>query len=404
MPQEWYWARATAWLQLAIAYQLAGQLERAYTMLAAGQLEDTDVIHAPRVRVTGAGALIDWMAGDLPRFMQTSQSVISISHAANLHESLGYGHYFLATACYQRNQLAAAEQHASIVQAQRYACDPIAVVQSAFILAMVHQARCRPEEARQMLAHVNGYLVETHSEALLPAVQAFGAELAAMQGDLATAGEWAATVGPLLPFSIMAFFYAPQLALPRILIRLDTPTSRRQAAAALARVEAFVTATHNTRYMIDVLALRALCAAEEGDAPAAQQTLEQAVRLAQPGGFIRVFVDLGPTMAELLERLARRGIAMDYIRQILDAFPTGSAPSPLLRSTAQPALVEPLTNRELEVMALLAQRLSDKEIAQRLIISERTAKRHTANIYQKLGVNNRREAVTTAIALGILPA
>jgi LuxR family maltose regulon positive regulatory protein len=147
-----------------------------------------------------------------------------------------------------------------------------------------------------------------------------------------------------------------------------------------------------------------LCAAEEGDAPAAQQTLEQAVRLAQPGGFIRVFVDLGPTMAELLERLARRGIAMDYIRQILDAFPTGSAPSPLLRSTAQPALVEPLTNRELEVMALLAQRLSDKEIAQRLIISERTAKRHTANIYQKLGVNNRREAVTTAIALGILPA
>jgi LuxR family maltose regulon positive regulatory protein len=409
MPQEWYWARATAWLQLAIAYQLAGQLERAYTVLAEGQLEDTAVIHAPRVRVAGAGALIDWMAGDLSRFIQTSQTVISISHAANLHESLGFGHYFLATACYQRNNLAAAEQHANIVKAQRYVSDPIAVAQSAFILAMVHQARGRPEAARQMLVQVNDYLLETHSQALLPGVQAFGAELAAVQGDFATAGEWAATVGPLLPFSIMAFFYAPQLALPRILIRLDTPASRRQAAAALARVEAFVTATHNTRYMIDVLALQALCAAAEGNAPVALQSLEQAVRLAQPGGFIRVFVDLGPAMAELLERLARRSAAVDYIRQILEAFPSGSAPfasapSPSRRSTTQPDLVEPLSNRELEVMALLALRLSAKEIAQRLIISERTAKRHTANIYQKLGVNNRREAVTTAIALGILPA
>jgi LuxR family maltose regulon positive regulatory protein len=409
MPQAWYWVRATAWLQLAIAYQLAGQLERAYTVLAAGQLEDTAVIHAPRVRVAGAGALIDWMAGDLSRFIQTSQTVVGISHAANLHESLGYGHCFLATACYQRNNLAAAEEHASIVQAQRYAGDPIAVAQSAFILAMVHQARGRPEEARLVLAHVNDYLLEARSEALLPAVQAFGADLAAMQGDLATAGEWAATVGPLLPFSIMAFFYAPQLALPRILIRLDTPASRRQAAAALARVEAFVTATHNTRYTIDVLALQALCAAAEGNAPAALQMIEQAVRLAQPGGFIRVFVDLGPAMADLLERLARRSAAVDYIRQILDAFPAASAPaasapSPSRRPTIQPVLVEPLSNRELEVLALLAQRQSAKEIAQHLTISERTAKRHTANIYQKLAVNNRRAAVATASTLGILPA
>ena len=67
-------------------------------------------------------------------------------------------------------------------------------------------------------------------------------------------------------------------------------------------------------------------------------------------------------------------------------------------------MVEPLTDRELEVLALLAQRLSAKEIAQELTITERTANRHTANIYQKLAVNNRREAVAAARALGLLPA
>ena len=79
-------------------------------------------------------------------------------------------------------------------------------------------------------------------------------------------------------------------------------------------------------------------------------------------------------------------------------------PSPSTRPASQANLIEPLTWRELEVLALLAQRLSAKEIAQRLVISEATAKKHSANIFQKLAVNNRRQAVTAAIALGLLPA
>jgi len=409
MPQAWYWTRSSAWLQLAIACQLAGELERAYTILAVGQQEEMAVIDSPRVRITGAGGLIHWMAGDLYRFMQTGHTVVRVSRAANLHETLGWGHCFLATAYYQYNDLAAAEQQANVVQKQRYAYDPIAVAQSAFILAAIHQAHSRPAEARLILENVNNYLVETRSEALLWSVQAFGAELAAVQGDYETAGRWAATVGPHIPFGIMAFFYAPQLALPRILLRMDTPASRQQAAAALAQVRAFVTATHNSRFTIDVLALQALYDDAEGDEPAALQALAQAVTLAQPGGFLRVFVDLGPPMAGLLERLARRSSAAGYIQQILDAFPAvQTTPPPPLpphhQLGPQTGLVEPLTKRELEVLSLLAQQLSAKEIAGRLMISERTVSRHTANIYQKLAVNKQREAIAAAIALGLLPA
>ena len=114
---------------------------------------------------------------------------------------------------------------------------------------------------------------------------------------------------------------------------------------------------------------------------------------------IRVFVDLGPKMAALLHQLAAQRAAPGFIARLLDAFPAARSPEPAPR---QAGLIEPLSERELEVLALLAQRLSNKEIARELSISPMTVKRHTVNIYQKLLVSGRREAVAKAVALGIL--
>ncbi len=130
--------------------------------------------------------------------------------------------------------------------------------------------------------------------------------------------------------------------------------------------------------------------------------------LAQPGSFVRVFVDLGPNMAALLGRLAARGaagVSRDYVAQILQAFAaTRSNPPPVKPPSPQPGMIEPLTRRELEVLELLAQRMTAQEIAQKLVLSDQTVKRHRANIYQKIGVHSRRDAVAEAAALGILPA
>ena len=158
-----------------------------------------------------------------------------------------------------------------------------------------------------------------------------------------------------------------------------------------------------------MLALEALLHAAEGNEPAALQALEHALILAQPGGFIRAFVDLGPGMAGLLERLPRQGFAAEYVDEILRAFAATATvvlPPAQLRRLPSPQgnLVEPLSRRELEILELLAQWLSTREIAQRLFISEGTVKRHIANIYQKLAVNKRGEAVAAATALGLLPA
>lgn len=409
MPQAWYMARVEAYLQLASAYQMFGQLARAYATLAAAQREEIADMAAPRARLSAANCFIHLIAGDLPRMLQSARHAVMFGQATDhQRESLGWGHYFLALGFYLRNDLAAAEFHANAVQAERIACHRITVVQSAIVLAAIYQARGQPAEARLALDRVNSFLAEIRSEALLPLVGAFAAELAALQGDFDTAAGWAATVGPLVPLGLMAFFYAPQLTLPKVLLRLNTPAGRQQAGEALLRLQAFVTSTHNTRFTIDVLALQALCYDAQGDGPAALHALAQAVTLAQPSGFIRNFVDLGSPLAGLLERLARRGFEPDYIQQILQAFhshPSSSGPlvPPLPGFAAQVGLVEPLTNRELDVLALLARRFSAKEIARDLVISDATVKRHLANIYDKLAVNSRRDAVAAAIALRILP-
>jgi LuxR family maltose regulon positive regulatory protein len=138
-------------------------------------------------------------------------------------------------------------------------------------------------------------------------------------------------------------------------------------------------------------ALRALLAQAQGKQETALTAAERAVCLAEPGGYLRLFVELGAEMADLLAQLAARGVAPAYIDRILAVF------------RADQSLEEDaLTSRELEILALLQKGLSDKEIAERLVLSVLTVKKHNRNIYQKLGVNGRRQAAAKAKTLNLL--
>ncbi|MFC1879704.1 LuxR C-terminal-related transcriptional regulator, partial [Chloroflexota bacterium] len=166
-----------------------------------------------------------------------------------------------------------------------------------------------------------------------------------------------------------------------------------------------------TTKVIEILLLHALAYQASGDKTQAMSQLEKALTLAEPGGFIRIFVDEGPAMAGLLYEIlshaeSLRGISPDYVRRILGAFPDAEPQQSDPPKSQAPDFeyIEPLSERETEVLHLIAAGLTNPEIAARLYLSLNTIKVHTHNIYGKLGVKNRTHAVATARALGILPS
>jgi len=155
--------------------------------------------------------------------------------------------------------------------------------------------------------------------------------------------------------------------------------------------------------VIEILNLRALAMQAAGDTQQAIKILEQSLSLAEPRGFLSTFVNEGPPMAKLLYEALSNGIFPDFIQRLLAAFPTEKTePSKKNPPHSQEELIEPLSDRELEVLQLFAEGLSRKEIAARLFISLNTVKAHTRNIFQKFGVRSQLQAVTKARMLGIL--
>jgi LuxR family maltose regulon positive regulatory protein len=153
------------------------------------------------------------------------------------------------------------------------------------------------------------------------------------------------------------------------------------------------------------LVLLAVAFDAHGERAKAAQLLDEALTLAEPGGFIRIFVDEGAPMARLLYEALSHGVHPGYVRQLLAAYPVDGTDedAPPTTPAAGTRLAEPLSARELEVLPLIAEGLSNQEIAARLYLSLHTVKAHARNIYAKLGVSSRTQAVAKGRALGILP-
>jgi len=154
---------------------------------------------------------------------------------------------------------------------------------------------------------------------------------------------------------------------------------------------------------IEILVLQALAYQLQDDTPAALTSLERALQLAEPEGYMRIFLAEGAGMGQLIRQAAGQGIMPDYTNKLLAAFEAegkasvGKSPLP----ASQP-LVEPLSQRELEVLRLFKTELSGPEIARELVVALSTVRTHTKSIYSKLDVNSRRAAVRRAEELGLI--
>jgi LuxR family transcriptional regulator, maltose regulon positive regulatory protein len=183
--------------------------------------------------------------------------------------------------------------------------------------------------------------------------------------------------------------------------------------ALLDRMLAAAAAQGRTGSIIEIQALQALALADTGDENAAVNALTRSLTLACPQGYVRVFADEGPPMAALLRRLtaaqkpeqaATRDVPLGCLAQLMRAF-GGHDEQGASRgaATAVPGLVEQLTARELEILVLLASGTSNPRIAEELVVTIDTVKKHVSHLLGKLGAANRTEAVTRARQLGLIP-
>ncbi len=160
--------------------------------------------------------------------------------------------------------------------------------------------------------------------------------------------------------------------------------------------------------VIEILILQALAHQMQEDIPAALTSLEHALKLAEPEGYMRIFLAEGASMAELIREAHTRGILPHYTRKLLSAFEAerkgiGEETLPSA-APASGSLIEPLSQRELDILRLFKTELSGPEIAQELVIALSTVRTHTKSMYNKLNVNSRRAAVKRAIELGLIKA
>ncbi len=336
--------------------------------------------------------------------------MLALATQRDLFEDIGWAHYWLGCALYQANDLTGAEAEFAAVVALRYATHAFPFSQSAFGLASIQLARGAASEARQLVDSVTVYALDMHNGRIQADAEAFRAWVGARSDALNEAAAWAAATDPDRVPAPLNTFVAARALRADVLLRWGTPHSLALAEQALAQLHSLSIATHNTLYQIQALALQALLHLTRGEHDASLAVLQRAVDLAERGGLVRVFVDLGPRMADLLRQLAPAGETRPFLRTLVAAFvaPPTSTPAHEPGGNHGPAtpegdgLIEPLTERELEVLVLLGKRYSNKEIAAALCISAMTVKRHTVNIYQKLAVGSRREAVDRAIELRIL--
>lgn len=310
----------------------------------------------------------------------------------------GLAHIGLAGLLYEWNDLDEAQRHAQEGIRLGERGQSVDVLQggcSYLTLAQVYQARGEVDNALEMMRKAEQF-AQSHNQAYVIALAAaLRARLWLVQGNVTAASRWAQERGLSANDELSYARETEYITLARVLLAQG---QAGEALGLLARLLEAAQAAERMGSTIKVLALQALTFEAQGDVDRAVSALEQALCLAEPESYIRTFVDEGWPMAALLRQALSQGLAPSYTSRLLAALGESAGPA---SPVAQP-LIEPLSERELEVLRLVAAGLSNREIAEELCLSINTVKAHTKNIYSKLNVRGRMQAADRARELDLL--
>jgi LuxR family transcriptional regulator, maltose regulon positive regulatory protein len=382
-----------AFYHLADSYRMAGDLERAAPAFA-----QTITILGEHSPVAVSGAYFHLMkshqaSGDLGQAYQVAKQALHFIQTQPNPRLPPFAMIYLALADIQceRDELENCRHYLQLAsETGRGQANVLRY--DAYLQARLQHAAGDLAGAVASLDQAEAAVRQMDAPYLLAEVAALRARLWIEQGQLQSAVRWAEAAGlteaglpPGTNQPVEWFSYVRVLC------------AQGHSAAALRLLDA---CQKLYRSPLEILILKAVAHQRQGDLEAALSDLEQSLALAQPQGYLRLFTDEGPAVAELLKlAAARQGTAhRDYLERLLAAFPTVLDAIP----PAGARLIEPLTQREAEVLRLLAQGLSNREIAQKLFVSEGTVKTHVHNLHRKLGAQSRTQALAIARELHLL--
>ena len=327
--------------------------------------------------------------------------------------ALGIAQLGVAAVLYERDQLAGALGHATEGVARcRQLAGARLLAEGLVVLARIRQALGDHGGALAAMADAERIGPSPDVVDLFNPAPAARARLLLGQGKLARAAAWAATRG-LDVGDVQSYAHETEhLLLVRLLLGQGHPERARRL---LARLRAAAAAQGRTGSLVELGAVTARALAACGNQPGALAALAEALALGCPEGYVRVFADEGAPLAALLDQLiaTRRGGAAlaagvpgEYLAEVRAAVQPGDArpvpPPAIPAGVAVPQLAEPLTERELQVLALLAAGTPNRQIASELVVALETVKKHVSHILSKLGATNRTQAVARARELGLL--
>jgi LuxR family maltose regulon positive regulatory protein len=407
-------------LMLGLARCMVGQKDLAVQALDVriGEVDSSETYLLSRL-IAGL-VFIYLVCGDLYKARVEAQRLQLITEKHNMRLAEAWSYYLIACTYLHTGELEAASLSFAKAVELRYVLEPRAAVDALAGLALTQQLMRLDEKAAETCQGLQEFALELNERNYLSVAQSCRARLSVLQGALRSAVPWGRSVdeSPVMA-ELFSWLEAPSITQARVLIAAGTEENLTDATAHLQTLRKLSEECRLTCQTIEVSVLHSVALEKQGLSDEALTVLKEVVALAGPLGWVRPFVEAGPLMADLLKRLQKQNVAVDYIERLLTAFPDGepenraevsshdleSSNHPLPPTPSHPTplpLIESLTDRELEILQLLSQRWRNKEIAEKLFIATETVKSHLNNIYQKLDVGNRRQAVEKARDLGIL--
>jgi LuxR family maltose regulon positive regulatory protein len=394
-------ARARAFDTLGLAYELAGDMTYAGQMyVEASSLAQKAGVTYLAINARCESAMTQMALGQLTRAAQICREALHLAETPI--PPLGLVWAILGEIAREQNDLSLAEQYLErgIALSQQGGITDDLRFEMVF-LAWLRQAQGDTDGALKALERAETTIQMYDVARLTQLCAARRARLDLAQQNLASAGRWAGAYWEARQAHKVEYLREFE---DLTLVRVFLATDQRQAALEILRdTLSRAEMSGRNRTVIEALILYALVLHARGEMAQALAALRQALALGEPEGFVRVFVDEGAPMVPLLLSAKKHGIAPAYVEGLLAALPQDLlAQATGVSLPPEQALVEPLSERELEALRLLAAGLKYREIADELVVSLSTVRYHVRNIYGKLGVHNRTEAIARARDMHLL--